>query len=68
MQTRVLLWLVARPDKLGCTACGQRCQISGRADGDYLYGWHCDAKFMCSGEWHAPGTERWCCTTCVNDS
>ena len=63
----VLRYLTTPCDALDCEHCGQRCVISERADGDYQHGWHCDAKLACSGEWHAPGAERWCCMTCVED-
>ena len=68
VHVRVLRYLTTAPDRQDCGRCGQRCEHSDRADCDYQHGWHCDAMSACNGEWHAPGTERWHCTTCVNDS
>jgi len=68
VHVKVLRYLTWPADELICADCNKGCVLSHLADGDYQFGWHCDTKLRCIGEYHEPGTERWLCSCVQSDS
>ena len=56
VHVQVLRYLTWPADGLVCADCNERCVLSDSVDGDYQFGWLCDTKMRCSGEYHEPGS------------